>query len=161
MQNDRHNPHPHPTLALDVPAGCSYRITVNGRLAAEGDGVGDVVGRDGLALEIDRARVLENLPRVVSSFVQEIRRAGTLPDDDGQTAAAKLRDYCEGLAAGSAGLLSPYPTSDGNTANFPGIRPAGSQSYHRGYDWGETFRRFLGALDEINQRAKAAAAGRD
>lgn len=130
---------------MDINISCSpnehIRIFINGNLAGE-IAVNQLEGYKNLVKEVEEARKLKALPRIVSSVVAQVFELRNFEDHVNTSEAKRQSAYTQGVVDGlnKIKIQSPsIPSID--------ILPRYDPSYEKGYKNGEFLINLLDSLD--------------
>jgi hypothetical protein len=131
---------------MDINISCSanehIRIFINGNLAGE-VAINELESHSNLLQEIEQARSLKALPKIVQSVVNQVFKLKNFEDHVNTTEAKKQSAYTQGVIDGLNKIKIPFPT----TSSAPDILPRYDPSYERGYQNGEFLINLLNSLD--------------
>jgi hypothetical protein len=131
---------------MDINISCSanehIRIFVNGCLTGE-IAVNELANHPDLLQEVEEARSLKALPRIVQSVVNQVFELKNFEDHVNTTEAKRQSAYTQGVIDGLNKIRIPFPT----TSSAPDILSRYDPSYERGYQNGEFLINLLNSLD--------------
>jgi hypothetical protein len=129
-----------PCEPLTITYGDGGRVHINGVFVGEFL-MGRFEGRDALEAEVNQARRLRTLLRVLCGLPDHLRRIVNIEDHVNTNAEKKRSAFLRGLAAGLLGETVDHPSPD-----VPPIAPEQSRAYLHGYEDGDAIRRVLRGL---------------
>ena len=134
---------------MDINISCStnehIRIFINGNLVGE-IAVNELESHPDLLQEVEEARKLKALPRIVKSIVNQVFELKNFEDHVSNTEAKKQSAYTQGVIDGLNKIKIPFPT----TMAAPDILTRYDPSYEKGYLNGEFLINLLNSVENAN-----------
>jgi hypothetical protein len=131
---------------MDINITCSanehIRILINGCLAGE-IAVNDLENHPDLLQEVEEARKLKALPKIVRSVVNQVFELKNFEDHVNTTEAKKQSAYTQGVIDGLNKIKIPFPQVTAASDILTRYDP----SYERGYQNGEFLINLLNSLE--------------
>lgn len=135
---------------MDLNISCSpnehIRIFINSNFAGE-IAVNELETYENLAIEIEKARRLEALPKIVKSLVEQVFELKNLEDHINTSEAKKQSAYTQGVIDGLSKTKIAHPS-------LPDILPRYDPSYEKGYTNGKFLIDLLNAITNHTQEKK-------
>jgi hypothetical protein len=134
---------------MDINISCSpdehIRILINGNFAGEII-INEFLRVSDLLQEVEEARKLKALPRIVKSIVNQVFDLRNFEDHVNTSEAKRQSAYTQGVVDGLNKIKIPFPNTS-NTCSSPDILTRYDPSYEKGYLNGEFLINLLNSLD--------------
>ena len=130
---------------MDINISCSpnehIRIFINGNLAGE-VAINELESHSDLLQEVEQARSLKALPKIVQSVVNQVFELKNFEDHINTSEAQKRSAYTQGVIDGLNQIRIPFST----TSKAPDILCRYDPSYEKGYLNGECLINLLNSV---------------